>query len=137
MSEAARVDFLDQLIIELDLSVRAHNALTTESKWDGQRYQYHLREMTIRELVAKSSNELLRVPNFGKVSLSDVRDRLAEYGLYLRDEGPAPPAPPPPAPQPTLGHRLQAIEAKLDLILSKLNGGGSDAAEAAERHADI
>jgi len=125
VSEAAR-DILDQSIAELDLPLRALHALTLECvSVDGQ-WVVRRRDVSIRELVAKASNELLREPNFGKVSLQHVREALAEYGLYLRDEGPPGPSPPPPAPQPTLWHRLQAIEAKLDLILSKLNGGGSE-----------
>jgi DNA-directed RNA polymerase alpha subunit len=116
MSEAAR-DILDQSVNELMLTVRAYNALTSEGTWSDGRWKSHFRDMTIRELIAKTSNELLREPNFGKVSLADVRQRLAEYGLYLRDEGPPSP---PPEPQPTLWHRLQAIEAKLDAILARL-----------------
>jgi hypothetical protein len=120
-------DFLDQSIAELRLPKRTHKALTSAYTWSDGRWLTRVTDLTIRELVAMSSNHLLREPNFGKVSLQQVRGRLAEHGLYLRDEGPPPP------PQPTMEHRLQAIEAKLDLILSKLDaaGGALDGAEPA------
>jgi DNA-directed RNA polymerase alpha subunit len=117
------VEILDQEIGELRLSVRAYNALATEGYWNGDKWQARPRLVTVRDLIAKSSVELMREPNFGKRSLQDVRDRLAAHNLYLRDEAPPPPSPrgPPPVFSPlTLSHRLQVIEAKLDLILSKL-----------------
>jgi len=79
---------------------------------------------TIGELTTRSGLELMRCPNFGKVSLRDVRRALQRYNLWLRDEAPLEPpydAPlPPPSPGAPLSQHLQAIEAKLDLILSKL-----------------
>jgi DNA-directed RNA polymerase alpha subunit len=114
------VDILDQEIGELQLTVRAYNCLTTDWTDINHRRQH----VTVRDLIAKSSQELMRrVPYFGKVSLLDVRQALAKHGLYLRGEEPPPPRVVVPAPvfSPlTLGHRLQVIEAKLDLILSKL-----------------
>jgi DNA-directed RNA polymerase alpha subunit len=41
---------------------------------------------TLSELTEKTAVELLRAPNFGKVSLADIRGMLAEYGLALKDD---------------------------------------------------
>jgi DNA-directed RNA polymerase subunit alpha len=64
---------LDTPINSWDISVRCYNML----KNDGIR--------TIGELSEKTAEELLRAPNFGKVSLADIRQLLAEYGLTLKD----------------------------------------------------
>jgi hypothetical protein len=110
MNDTEAPDILDQRIDVLHLPSRAHRALV----YDGIR--------TVRELVAKSAIELQRAPNFGRVSLSLVRTALAEHGLYLRDEGPPPPAPRLPVfASLTIPHRLRIIEAKLDIVVSVLS----------------
>lgn len=38
---------------------------------------------TLRDLVTKTEEEMLKYPNFGKVSLNEVKERLDEYGLEL------------------------------------------------------
>ena len=43
-----------------------------------------LKVKTLGELASKSEAELLACPNFGKTSLEEVKRRLAEYGLSLR-----------------------------------------------------
>lgn len=112
------IAILDQPIGVLHLTVRALHALSGVYSWPMQPPSPP-EASTVGELVAKSAQELLRVPNFGKRSLQDVREQLAARGLYLRGE--EPPSTPPPVFSPlTLSHRLQVIEAKLDLILSKL-----------------
>lgn len=58
-------------VSELDLSVRASNCLTAESI------------MTIGELVRRSEPELLKVRNFGKTSLREVKKKLGDLGLAL------------------------------------------------------
>ena len=40
--------------------------------------------VTVGELVQKSEEELLACPNFGQVSLNELRERLTELGLKLR-----------------------------------------------------
>jgi DNA-directed RNA polymerase subunit alpha len=40
---------------------------------------------TLGELIAKTDAELLGCKNFGQTSLNEVRQRLAEYGLSLRE----------------------------------------------------
>jgi len=58
---------------EMDLSVRSLHCLYSE----GIR--------TVRDLVTRSSDDLLDIRNFGEVSLNDVRGKLAQMGLSLRD----------------------------------------------------
>lgn len=62
---------LNMSLAELKLSVRAMNCLESES--------IH----TVRELVQKSEDQLLEVRNFGETTLTEVRERLQELGLYL------------------------------------------------------
>jgi DNA-directed RNA polymerase subunit alpha len=62
---------LDKSIEELELSVRAKNCLDSENI------------TTIRQLVALSEPELLKVRNFGKTSLKEVKSKLANLGLSL------------------------------------------------------
>jgi DNA-directed RNA polymerase subunit alpha len=62
---------LNMTIQELDLSVRANNCL--ESAKIG----------TVRELVKKTDQDLLKVRSFGKTSLREVKRKLADLGLSL------------------------------------------------------
>lgn len=62
---------LDMNVVELDLSVRACNCVESAKL------------QTVRELVNKTSDELLAVRNFGKTSLKEVIKRLAALGLSL------------------------------------------------------
>jgi DNA-directed RNA polymerase subunit alpha len=69
-----RSDLDDTLIEELELGVRSYNCLKREGV------------ETVGDLVAKSEAELLNIPNFGRKSIEEVRERLAERGLKLRGE---------------------------------------------------
>lgn len=40
---------------------------------------------TIGELINKSSEELMSVKNFGQISLNEIKEKLASFGLSLRD----------------------------------------------------
>jgi DNA-directed RNA polymerase subunit alpha len=62
---------LSMSISELDLSVRSANCLASE------------KIETIGELVARSEAELLKVRNFGKTSLREVKKKLADMNLGL------------------------------------------------------
>lgn len=62
---------LQMSVSELDLSVRASNCLTSENI------------QTIGELVVRSEPDLLKVRNFGKTSLKEVKKKLADMGLSL------------------------------------------------------
>ncbi|MDR0428784.1 MAG: DNA-directed RNA polymerase subunit alpha [Puniceicoccales bacterium] len=56
---------------EIELSVRAANCLNNANI------------LTVGELASKSEAEMLKYRNFGKKSLSEIRDRLEELGLSL------------------------------------------------------
>ena len=58
---------------QIELSVRARKALET------------LNVNTLGDLTQHNENELLACRNFGQTSLNEVRERLAEYGLRLRE----------------------------------------------------
>ncbi len=62
---------LNMTVQELDLSVRANNCLESA------------RINTVRELVTKNDQDLLKVRSFGKTSLREVKRRLADMGLSL------------------------------------------------------
>lgn len=70
-----RDDHLDDVLIEeLELGVRSYNCLKREGV------------ETVGDLVARSEAELLNIPNFGRKSIDEVRERLAERDLKLRGE---------------------------------------------------
>ena len=60
-------------IDRIEFSVRARRALES------------LRIVTLGELASRTEAELLGCRNFGQTSLNEVRQRLAEFGLQLRD----------------------------------------------------
>jgi len=59
-------------IEELELGVRSYNCLK------------RVGIETIGDLVTKSENELAAIPNFGKKSIEEVKETLAQHGLGLR-----------------------------------------------------
>ena len=64
----------DVLIEDLELGVRSYNCLKREGI------------QTVGYLVTKTEAELLNIPNFGKKSIDEVNDKLAERGLSLRGD---------------------------------------------------
>jgi DNA-directed RNA polymerase subunit alpha len=62
---------LDRSVDELELSVRSYNCLKNADI------------KTIRELVQKSEMEMLKTKNFGRKSLNEIKEILAEMGLGL------------------------------------------------------
>ncbi|MFZ0964812.1 MAG: DNA-directed RNA polymerase subunit alpha [Terriglobia bacterium] len=83
---------LDRSVEELELSVRSYNCLKNANI------------TTIRELVQKTEQEMLKTKNFGRKSLNEIKEILAAMGLSLGlkfdDKGtPMTPAPEPPQPQ--------------------------------------
>jgi DNA-directed RNA polymerase subunit alpha len=74
-------------IEDLDLTIRSYNCLKREA--------VH----TVGELVARSEHDLLDIRNFGSKSITEVKEKLAELGLSLKDSpiefipGEAPAAP--------------------------------------------
>ena|SRR5881397_3510508 len=63
--------FRDKSVDELELSVRSYNCLK------------NARIRTLGELVVKTEADLLRSKNFGRKSLSEIKDVLAGLGLHL------------------------------------------------------
>src|SRR3977135_1710607 len=66
-----RLEHLDRSVEELELSVRSYNCLKNDNI------------QTIRELVQKSENEMLKTKNFGRKSLNEIKDILVKMGLAL------------------------------------------------------
>lgn len=60
-------------IERVEFSVRARRALES------------LKIVTLGDLVGKSETELMSCRNFGQTSLNEIRQRLAEFGLKLRE----------------------------------------------------
>ncbi|MFO0953880.1 MAG: DNA-directed RNA polymerase subunit alpha C-terminal domain-containing protein [Isosphaeraceae bacterium] len=61
-------------ISDLNLSVRARKCMTK------------LGIQTVGELIVHTGDELMECKNFGVTSLNEVRDRLTELGLKLKNE---------------------------------------------------
>ena len=65
---------LDKPVSELGLSVRSRKCLS------------RLGIVTLGELVSRTPDELMSVRNFGVTSLNEIRAKLAEYDLKLRND---------------------------------------------------
>ena len=65
-------------IEELELGVRSYNCLK------------RVGIETIGDLVTKTENELASIPNFGKKSIEEVKETLAQHGLRLRGDNGGP-----------------------------------------------
>lgn len=68
-----RENSLNKSVADLNLSVRARKALQM------------LNIRTIAELCARTEAELMGVKNFGQTSLVEIKERLSDLGLSLRD----------------------------------------------------
>jgi len=73
-SEDPSVKILETLIDDLDFSVRAYNCLKRANI------------LTLKDLVDKSENEMMKIRNLGKKSLKEVMDKVKDMGLNFRDE---------------------------------------------------
>lgn len=69
---------LNMSLAELHLSVRAGNCLESENI------------NTVRDLVRRNEDQLMEVRNFGETTLTEVREKLKEYGLHLGMRVPSP-----------------------------------------------
>jgi DNA-directed RNA polymerase alpha subunit len=67
-----KLDFVDVSVEELELSVRSANCLRNKGI------------ETIDQLLTFSEAELLKLKNFGRKNLNEIRDILNEKGLNLR-----------------------------------------------------
>jgi DNA-directed RNA polymerase subunit alpha len=65
------LDQLNRSVDELELSVRSYNCLKNANI------------KTIYDLVTKTEPEMLKTKNFGRKSLNEIKDILAEMGLSL------------------------------------------------------
>jgi len=74
--DAVLTNELSMPIEDLDLSVRSYNCLKREGI------------NTVSELVALSETQLMNIRNFGQKSVDEVRDKLTELGLSLKDSVP-------------------------------------------------
>lgn len=61
----------DARIEELDFSMRTYNCLKKDNI------------LTIRDLMALTEEQMLKIRNFGSKSLNEVREKLAQYGLAI------------------------------------------------------
>ena len=75
-AEAVLSTELSMPIEDLDLSVRSYNCLKREGI------------NTVSELVALSETQLMNIRNFGQKSVDEVKDKLVEMGLSLKDSVP-------------------------------------------------
>lgn len=101
-------ELLNQTLEALPFGVRTLNAFKAPDL-EGKPYV----GATVGELIAQSADQLMLLPNFGRVSLGETRAVLAAYGLHLHGEAlPAPPAP-------SIEQRLAVIESKLDQLLAR------------------
>lgn len=73
-SENPSVKILETSIDDLDFSVRAYNCLKRANI------------LTLKDLVDKSENEMMKIRNLGKKSLKEVMDKVKDMGLNFRDE---------------------------------------------------
>ena len=64
---------LDQEINQCDLSTRTRHALHNDQVF------------TVDDLIQKTDQELMRIPNFGRVSLHEVNTFLKKHGLRLSE----------------------------------------------------
>ena len=71
--EIARSSDLALPIEEMDFSVRSYNCLKREGV------------QTVGDLVQRTEQDLLDIRNFGQKSIDEVKQKLAEMGLGLRD----------------------------------------------------
>jgi DNA-directed RNA polymerase alpha subunit len=61
-------------INQLGLTVRTTNCLMSEDIF------------TVSELISFRENDLFKIPNMGRKSLNDIKDRLKKYGLKLEGD---------------------------------------------------
>jgi len=74
MQSGDRSDVMNKPILELSLSIRARRTVET------------LGCLTVGDITKHSADELLGMPNFGQTSLQELRAKLAELGLKLKNE---------------------------------------------------
>ena len=97
--------FLETPVEELELSVRSSNCLKNASI------------RTIGDLTRRSEDEIVKTRNFGKKSLQEIKERLAEWNLSLGMKD----------------YSTLKVPASFRLKYEKKDGAGEDADEAVEQ----
>ena len=78
---------LDKPIQDLDLSVRAYNCLIRYFTFDCVKYgKQTIAEPKVKDLCALSEEDLMRVKNFGFKCLKEIKSKLEDLGLHLKEE---------------------------------------------------
>ena len=72
--EDSKLKKLETSIDDLDFSVRAYNCLKRANI------------LTLKDLVDKTENEMMKIRNLGKKSLKEVMDKVKDMGLTFKDE---------------------------------------------------
>ena len=72
--ETHKEKMLEMTIEELDLSVRSYNCLKRAGI------------NTVQELTNKTEADMMKVRNLGRKSLDEVKEKLANLGLSLRQD---------------------------------------------------
>lgn len=72
--EDPNLKMLETSIDDLDLSVRAYNCLKRAGI------------LSLKDLVSKSENEMMKIRNLGKKSLKEVIDKVKDMGLNFRND---------------------------------------------------
>ena len=70
--ETTNNSILETSIADLDLSVRSYNCLMRAGIKD------------VKDLIAKSEEDMMKVRNLGRKSLKEVKEKLEELGLSLK-----------------------------------------------------
>ena len=73
-NEDPAVKILETSIDDLDFSVRAYNCLKRANI------------LSLKDLVDKTENEMMKIRNLGKKSLKEVMDKVKDMGLTFKDE---------------------------------------------------
>ncbi len=71
LSDSERLRFMVESLPVMELSIRATNCLESVGI------------TTVRDLVLRTEDELLEIPNFGETTLHEVQSKLEERGLQL------------------------------------------------------
>lgn len=82
--EQPYADFVSKRVDDVDWSTRTRYALLNRRELNGTEY-IDAPVKTIADLVRLTEHELLRLPNFGRKSLNEIKNKLAMHGLCLSE----------------------------------------------------